>query len=149
MNGECFPILLLMMHLTRGCHYRISRDEGLHFKMALQLYRELVHKLPTPKIHEIIQDAVEAEVAFVRESIPEGILGMNAGLMIQHVQSVADYIAHEFTGSTIYNVKTPFDFMAQLGVSNKTNFSEFKVSEYKFNHGAVVADTSLAIDAEH
>jgi ribonucleoside-diphosphate reductase subunit M2 len=118
--------------------------------MALQLYRKLIHKLPTSTVHAIIRDAVEAEVAFVRESIPEGILGMNAGLMIQHVQSVADYIAYEFTSSTIYNVKTPFDFMAQLGVSNKTNFFEFKVSEYnKFNHGAVVEDTSLAIDAEY
>src|SRR5476649_2066538 len=68
----------------------ISRDEGLHCDFACMLYSQLVHKLPVEKVQHIIKSAVEIEKEFVRDAIPVRLIGMNADLMCQYIEFVAD-----------------------------------------------------------
>ena len=69
----------------------ISRDEGLHCDFACMLYNNhLVNKLPKEQVEKIISDAVEIEKEFVTESLPVRLIGMNADLMSQYIEFVAD-----------------------------------------------------------
>jgi ribonucleoside-diphosphate reductase beta chain len=69
----------------------ISRDEGLHCDFACLLYnKHLVNKLSKEEVTEIITDAVEIEKEFVTDALPVRLIGMNAELMQQYIEFVAD-----------------------------------------------------------
>ena len=71
----------------------ISADEGLHVVFAAVLYMKLkyyAYGISPARAAEIMRSAVECEEAFVREALPEPIMGMNAGMMCRYVRYVAD-----------------------------------------------------------
>lgn len=110
----------------------ISRDEGLHCDFACLLYtRHLVNKLPKEQVKEIIMDAVDIEKEFVTDALPVALIGMNAVLMTQYIEFVADRLLVELGNEKIYNVSNPFDFMDMINLEGKTNFFEKRVAEYK------------------
>jgi len=109
----------------------ISRDEGLHCDFACLLYSQLKHKLPTSKVTEIIRDAVEIEKEFVRDAIPVRLIGMNADLMCQYIEFVADRLLISLGCNKLYNTTNPFDFMELISLQGKTNFFEKRVAEYQ------------------
>lgn len=109
----------------------ISRDEGLHCDFACLLYSQLRNKLPESKVHEIIMNAVEIEKDFVTDAIPVQLIGMNAQLMCQYIEFVADRLLVELGCSKVYNASNPFDFMEMISLQGKTNFFEKKVAEYQ------------------
>ena len=59
----------------------ISRDEGMHTDFACLLYKHLNNKISNEKIIEIVDHAVQIELAFVSESLPVELIGMNSRLM--------------------------------------------------------------------
>lgn len=101
----------------------ISRDEGLHTDFACLLFSKLVNKLPEDRVHEIIKDAVEIEKEFVCESLPVALIGMNAALMSDYIEFVADRLAVELGCMKIYGTKLPFDWMTSISLQGKTNVS--------------------------
>ena len=110
----------------------ISRDEGLHCDFACMLYNNhLVNKLPKEEVQKIIADAVEIEKEFVTESLPVRLIGMNADLMSQYIEFVADRLLTELGNDKIYNTSNPFDFMDMINLQGKTNFFEKRVGEYQ------------------
>jgi ribonucleoside-diphosphate reductase beta chain len=110
----------------------ISRDEGLHCDFACLLYNNhLVNKLPVETVQEIIKDAVEIEKEFVVDAIPVKLIGMNADLMCQYIEFVADRLLVELNCPKIYNSTNPFDFMEMISLQGKTNFFEKRVGEYQ------------------
>lgn len=110
----------------------ISRDEGLHCDFACLLYNNhLVNKMDPKEIIAIITDAVEMEKEFVTEAIPVKLIGMNAELMCQYIEFVADRLLVELNCGKFYNVTNPFDFMELISLQGKTNFFEKRVGEYK------------------
>jgi len=109
----------------------ISRDEGLHCDFACLLYSQLRNKLPESKVHEIIMNAVEIEKDFVTDAIPVQLIGMNAQLMCQYIEFVADRLLGELGCSKVYHANNPFDFMEMISLQGKTNFFEKKVAEYQ------------------
>jgi ribonucleoside-diphosphate reductase beta chain len=110
----------------------ISRDEGLHCDFACHLYTKHVNgKLPKERIIEIIKDAVAIEQEFVTDSLPVNLIGMNAQLMRQYIEFVADRLLDELIGQKIYNATNPFDFMEMISLRGKTNFFERRVGEYQ------------------
>ena len=110
----------------------ISRDEGLHCDFACHLYtKHVVNQLPKQTIIEIIQDAVSIEKEFVTDSLPVNLIGMNADLMCQYIEFVADRLLNELIGQKIYNSTNPFDFMEMISLQGKTNFFEKRVGEYQ------------------
>lgn len=110
----------------------ISRDEGLHCDFACLLYNQhLKHKLSQEQVSRIIADAVAIESEFVVDALPVRLIGMNAVLMIQYIQFVADRLLLELGCRKIYNVTNPFDFMEMIALQGKTNFFEKRVAEYQ------------------
>ena len=110
----------------------ISRDEGLHCDFACLLYNNHVtNKLGEDKVIEIIKDAVEIEKEFVTDALPVKLIGMNADLMCQYIEFVADRLLGELGCTKIYGATNPFDFMDMISLQGKTNFFEKRVGEYQ------------------
>jgi ribonucleoside-diphosphate reductase beta chain len=119
----------------------ISRDEGMHCDFACLLYNDhLVNKLPKKTVEKIIIDAVDMEKEFVTEALPVRLIGMNADLMQQYIEFVADRLLVELGNEKVYNATNPFDFMDMISLQGKTNFFEKRVGEYQksgvMNHGS-------------
>ena len=110
----------------------ISRDEGVHCDFAVHLHNHhLVNKVPKNRIREIIVDALNIEREFITESLPVSLIGMNAVLMTQYLEFVADRLLVELGCDREYNTSNPFDFMDMISLQGKTNFFEKKVAEYQ------------------
>ncbi|MNF22962.1 Ribonucleoside-diphosphate reductase subunit beta [compost metagenome] len=110
----------------------ISRDEGVHCDFAVHLHNHhLVNKVPKERIREIIVDALNIEREFITESLPVSLIGMNAVLMTQYLEFVADRLLVELGCDREYNTTNPFDFMDMISLQGKTNFFEKKVAEYQ------------------
>ena len=129
----------------------IARDEGMHFSFSALMFKILRDKFNNNSLtdadlldvnlitgnvvqsefEEIVREAVSFEKEFVQEALPVDLIGMNANLMCQYIEAVADRIADLFEFERVYNTKNPFDFMRALDVQNVTNFFEKRVSEYQ------------------
>ena len=55
---------------------------------------------------------------------------MNAELMNQYIEFVADRLLVALGNEKVYNVSNPFDFMDLISLQGKTNFFEKRVSDY-------------------
>lgn len=110
----------------------ISRDEGMHCDFACLIYNDhLKNKLPEETVIKIIKDAVAIEKEFVTDALPVNLIGMNADLMCQYIEFVADRLLVELNCPKVYNAKNPFDFMDMISLQGKTNFFEKRVAEYQ------------------
>ncbi len=110
----------------------ISRDEGLHCEFACLLYTHYIqNKLSQERVYEIITDAVMIEKEFITEALPVALIGMNAQLMAQYIEYVADFWLERLGYERYYNTPNPFDFMTTISLQGKTNFFEKRVAEYQ------------------
>lgn len=108
----------------------ISRDEGMHTTLSVEIYKILQNKLSTEEVTQVITSAVEHEIEFITQAIPCRMIGMNSDLMIQYIKFVADRLISQLGYPKIYNIECPFDFMEKISLSGKTNFFEKRVGEY-------------------
>jgi ribonucleoside-diphosphate reductase subunit M2 len=108
----------------------ISRDEALHTEFAVLLYSKIVRRLSKKRMLEILQDAVAIEKEFITEAIPCRMIGMNARLMTQYIEFVADRLLLQLGYDKFYNATNPFDFMELISIESKVNFFERTNSEY-------------------
>ncbi len=109
----------------------ISRDEGLHCDFACLLHNKLLRGAGENVIRRIIAEAVDIEIEFVTKALPVNLIGMNADLMTQYIQFVADRLLGQLNCSKIYNVGNPFPWMEMISMQGKTNFFEKRVAEYQ------------------
>ncbi|MEP7277299.1 MAG: ribonucleoside-diphosphate reductase small subunit [Bacteroidota bacterium] len=109
----------------------ISRDEGLHCEFACLLYSMLNAKLSEEQVRGIIGDAVTIEKEFITEALPVALIGMNAKLMQQYIEFVADRWLSELGYDKMFNAVNPFDFMEMISLEGKTNFFEKRVGDYQ------------------
>lgn len=109
----------------------ISRDEGLHCEFACLLYSMLQNKLSQEEVTAIIGDAVAIEKEFISEALPVKLIGMNADLMKQYIEFVADRWLSELGCPKLFNATNPFDFMEMISLQGKTNFFEKRVGDYQ------------------
>ncbi|KAG0438020.1 Ribonucleoside-diphosphate reductase subunit M2 B [Dictyocoela muelleri] len=109
----------------------ISRDEGMHTDFACLLNKHLVNPCPHETVLQIVKEAVEIEHEFVSESLPVSLIGMNAKLMCQYIEYVADGLLVNLGFPKYYNAANPFDFMENISLLGKTNFFEKRVAEYQ------------------
>ncbi len=109
----------------------ISRDEGLHCDFACLLYSMLNNKPPKEEAVSIITDAVLFEKEFVTDALPVSLIGMNADLMCQYIEFVADRLLVALGYEKVYNATNPFPFMEMISLQGKTNFFEKRVGDYQ------------------
>ena len=114
----------------------IARDENLHVKFAVNLYQTLLkhynYTKPTQeRVQEIVRDAVSVACLFTRESLKADLIGLNADEMVRYIKSSADDLLKVLEVEPIYNEVHGLDWMMAIGLSNKSNFFECNVTEYK------------------
>lgn len=126
----------------------ISRDENLHvtfntelyniisvsdneYETATEMYDLVIVKLPYERVCEILQEAVEIETRFVKDSLPWKLPNMNAQSMIQYVRHVADTILVRLNYKPLYHVENPFTFMIMQGMQTKGSFFETETINYQ------------------
>ncbi len=129
----------------------ISRDEGLHCEFACLIHQllETEEKADAKTITTIFSEAVEIEKEFVTKALPVDLIGMNANMMSQYIEYVADFWLEQLIQQKHYNTKNPFDWMELISLEGKTNFFEKRVSEYQ--RPGVIGDRSdqvFTLDAE-
>jgi ribonucleoside-diphosphate reductase beta chain len=108
----------------------ISKDESLHTEFAVLLYSMLSNKIPESIVHSIFMEAVDIEEEFITNSLPCDLLGMNAKLMKEYIQFVADRLLTQLGYEKLYNSNNPFPFMNRIGLDLKENFFESRVQSY-------------------
>ncbi|KAH8106115.1 ribonucleotide reductase small subunit [Cristinia sonorae] len=108
----------------------ISRDEGMHTDFACLLFSHLKRRPHPDTIKKIIQEAVAIEQEFLTDALPVSLIGMNARLMCQYIEFVADRLLLSLGNPKLYNSTNPFDFMDMISLQGKTNFFEKRVSDY-------------------
>lgn len=122
----------------------IARDEGLHQSFACALLGLLKRKPLPATILEIVRDAVTVEQSFVRDLLPENLIGMTATDMCSYVEYVADNLLNQLGMPAHYHTHNPFEWMETIGLSSKANFFEVRNSSYA---KASKADT-FSLDAD-
>lgn len=120
----------------------ISRDEGLHTDFACLLFSHLKHRPSKQRVQDIITDAVTIEQEFLTDALPCALLGMNAALMKQYIEFVADRLLVALGNEKVYKSTNPFDFMENISLGGKTNFFEKRVGDYQ--KAGVMASTKKA-----
>ena len=108
----------------------IARDEGMHCKFGVALYNRLKNRLSIKQAHEMFKQSVEIEREFINEALPCRLIGMNADLMTQYIQYVADFWLSEMKYPKIFFVDQPFPFMDSISIESKSNFFEHRPSQY-------------------
>ncbi|MAR51352.1 MAG: ribonucleoside-diphosphate reductase [Rhodobacteraceae bacterium] len=126
----------------------ISRDEGMHTDFAVMLFSKLMKKTKKSKIYEIIKEAVTIEKEFICEALPCKLIGMNANLMSQYIEFVADRLVVQLGFEKIYKTSNPFDFMEMISLEGKTNFFEKRVGDYSLSSGQKSDEVFNMDDAE-
>ena len=92
------------------------------------------------RVQEIIRDAAEIEKEFITEALPCRLIGMNATLMCQYIEFVADRLSLQLGYDKIYKSNNPFDFMELISIETKVNFFERTNSEYALANKTVDED---------
>jgi ribonucleoside-diphosphate reductase beta chain len=110
----------------------ISRDEGLHADFACALYRELNNPLEPQRVANIIEQGVAIEKEFVDDSLKVELLGMNATVMKEYVEVVANRLCIQLGIEKLWpKSQCKLEFMDLLNLQSKTNFFESRSSVYQ------------------
>tara|TARA_R100000541_G_scaffold21346_1_gene31275 strand:- start:13279 stop:14250 length:972 start_codon:yes stop_codon:yes gene_type:complete len=127
----------------------IARDEGLHTDFAVHVHNNhLINKVAPERIKEIIIDALKVENEFITESLPVSLIGMNAKLMTQYLEFVADKLLVQFGCPKEFNSANPFDFMEMISLQGKANMFEKRESNYQKAGVKSGGTGSISFDAD-
>jgi ribonucleoside-diphosphate reductase beta chain len=108
----------------------ISRDEALHCEFACLLFNQMQTKPSAEEVYEIIREAVAIEQEFVVDALPVSLLGINAKLMSEYIEYIADFWLIELGYDKIYKKQNPFSWMELISLNGKSNFFEKRVGAY-------------------
>ncbi len=142
-----------ILHGITKANELISRDEALHGLFAIELYHIITDKnlspdfyfdrLPFDEVKTIIEEAYEVASDFVDDMIPEDLVSLRRQDMKVYIQTTADYLSTKLGYPKIFNAVNPFDWMITIGLDNKGNFFETRVTEYsKASTGDQTFDTN-------
>jgi len=124
----------------------ILRDESMHMNFGIDVINQI--KLENPHLWgndfqqemiSLITDAVDLEIQYAQDTMPRGILGLNANMFAEYLQFIANRrcaqigLPEQFPGAT-----NPFPWMSEvLDLKKEKNFFETRVTEYQTG-GALV-----------
>lgn len=117
----------------------VLRDESIHLAFGRDLINTIVEENPEvwtsdfkAELSEKLQRAVELEIAYARDCLPRGILGMNVGLVERYVKHIADRRLLSIGLDAVYHEENPFDWMGEIiDLRKEKNFFETRVTEYQ------------------
>lgn len=117
----------------------ILRDETTHLNFGIDLINGIKEENPEvwstqfqKKITNLMERAVELEVAYAEECLPQGILGLRAPMFRDYVQYIADRRLERIGLKALYGAKNPFPWMSEtMDLLKEKNFFETRVTEYQ------------------
>lgn len=118
----------------------ILRDESMHLNFGVDLINQI--KLENPELwtvefaHEIrdlMARAVELEYRYAIDTMPRGVLGLNAQMFHEYLRFIANRRCQQIGLLHIYdNVSNPFPWMSEIiDLKKEKNFFETRVTEYQ------------------
>ena len=118
----------------------ILRDESMHLNFGIDVINQI--KLENPQLwsetfqQEIIQmilEGTQLEIEYARDSMPRGVLGMNAAMMEEYLQFIANRRLTQLGLPEQYiGAQNPFPWMSEImDLRKEKNFFETRVIEYQ------------------
>lgn len=140
----------LLTGLASGTNW-VFRDESMHIAFALEVINtarkeepDLFNEQMEEMVTQMIEDAIECEMAFAEDILQHGVAGMSSKEMRQYLEFVADQRLESLHIAPRYNVKNPFAFMELQDMQELANFFERRVSAYQMGvSGAVSFDENF------
>ncbi len=118
----------------------ILRDESMHCNFGIDLINTIKLENPqlwTPafkaEIRELFEHAVELEYRYAEDTMPRGVLGMNASMFKGYLRYIANRRATQIGLEALYpNEENPFPWMSEMiDLKKERNFFETRVIEYQ------------------
>jgi ribonucleoside-diphosphate reductase beta chain len=117
----------------------ILRDETIHLNFGIDLINGIKAENPEiwtlefqAELQDLIEQAVELEIAYAQDCLPRGVLALNAGLFREYVQHIADRRLERIGLPTKFGSKNPFPWMSEaIDLGKEKNFFETRVTEYQ------------------
>lgn len=118
----------------------ILRDESMHLNFGIDVINQIKIENPelwTPAFQaeaiEIIKTGVELEYQYAVDTMPRGILGLNATMFKDYLQFIANRRFLQIGLPTQYpGVINPFPWMSEMiDLKKEKNFFETRVTEYQ------------------
>ncbi len=118
----------------------ILRDESMHCNFGIDLINQL--KLENPhlwtqqfkdEITALFHQAVELEYRYAEDTMPRGVLGMNASMFKGYLRYIANRRATQIGLEALFpNEENPFPWMSEMiDLKKERNFFETRVIEYQ------------------
>ena len=118
----------------------ILRDESMHCNFGIDLINQLKLENPqlwTPEfkaeIKVLFEKAVELEYRYAEDTMPRGVLGLNASMFKGYLRYIANRRATQIGLEPLYqNEENPFPWMSEMiDLKKERNFFETRVIEYQ------------------
>jgi len=118
----------------------ILRDESMHCNFGIDLINTIKLENPhlwTPAFREemvvLFRQAVELEYRYAEDTMPRGVLGLNAVMFKEYLRFIANRRAQQIGLDTLYpGAENPFPWMSEmLDLKKEQNFFERRVTEYQ------------------
>ncbi|MEW5892576.1 MAG: ribonucleotide-diphosphate reductase subunit beta [Pseudomonadota bacterium] len=118
----------------------ILRDESMHCNFGIDMINQIKMENPhlwTPQFREelkaMFHKAVELEYAYAEDTMPRGVLGLNAPMFKEYLRFIANRRATQIGLDELFPGATnPFPWMAEMiDLKKEKNFFETRVIEYQ------------------
>ena len=118
----------------------ILRDESMHCNFGIDLINQIKMENPhlwTPEFREEIQDlikkAVELEYRYAEDTMPRGVLGLNAPMFKEYLRYIANRRCQQIGVDPMFpGASNPFPWMSEMtDLKKERNFFETRVIEYQ------------------
>ncbi|MCZ6643328.1 MAG: ribonucleotide-diphosphate reductase subunit beta, partial [Gammaproteobacteria bacterium] len=118
----------------------ILRDESMHVNFGIDVINQI--KLENPRIwdeemqaltQQMILEGTQLDIEYAKDTMPRGIIGMNANMMAEYLQFIANRrLAQIGLHEQFPGVKNPFPWMSEImDLKKEKNFFETRVTEYQ------------------
>lgn len=140
----------LLAGLATGTNW-VFRDESMHIAFASEVVQTARREEPglfnaqmADMVVQMMEDAIECEMAFAEDILSQGVAGLSVRDMRQYLEFVADQRLEALSIPARYKSKNPFSFMELQDMQELANFFERRVSAYQTGvSGAVSFDESF------
>jgi len=117
----------------------ILRDESVHLAFGTDLINTIVAENPEiwtedfkKTIMENVKRGVWLEYAYANDCLPRGILGLNADIIKEYLQYIADRRLERINLPRVFGSKNPFPWISEImDLRKEKNFFETRVTEYQ------------------
>ncbi|GAA1829337.1 hypothetical protein GCM10009836_04000 [Pseudonocardia ailaonensis] len=118
----------------------ILRDESIHLNFGIDVITMIRHEYPhlwTAEFADEIREACALEVAYARDTMPRGMLGLSAELCEQYLHFVTDRRAEQIGRAPLFGeTENPFPWMSEaMDLKKEKNFFETRIIEYQTGGG--------------